>query len=103
MTEGGYRAMTTFFRQAREHLAPSGRMLIFFGTSGDLGYLQRLLDETGFSSEVGAHDELTRDGWRVDHFWDPRDLQPRIWDIPERLPSSVAARSIGRYWLPRLG
>jgi len=43
-------------------------MLIFFGTSGDLAYLQRLVDETGFSSEVVAHDELTRDGWRVDYF-----------------------------------
>jgi release factor glutamine methyltransferase len=68
MTDEGYRAMTTFFRQAREHLAPGGRMLIFFGTSGDLAYLQRLVDETGFSSEVVARDELTRDGWRVDYF-----------------------------------
>jgi hypothetical protein len=30
--------------------------------------LPRLVDEAGFSSEVVAHDELTRDGWRVEHF-----------------------------------
>jgi release factor glutamine methyltransferase len=43
MTDEGYQAMTTFFQQARQHLTSRGRMLIFFGTSGDLGYLERLL------------------------------------------------------------
>jgi release factor glutamine methyltransferase len=38
-----YRALTTFFLSARHHLAPNGRMLVFFGTSGDLGYLQQLM------------------------------------------------------------
>lgn len=41
-TDHGYRALTTFFRQARRHLTPGARMLIFFGTSGDLPYLCRL-------------------------------------------------------------
>src|SRR6266567_4492385 len=41
ITDEGYRAMTSFFRQARSHLAPGGRMLIFFGTSGDMGYLKQ--------------------------------------------------------------
>src|SRR3954454_8395571 len=39
MTDEGYRSLTTFFREARDHLSATGRMLIFFGTSGDLGYL----------------------------------------------------------------
>jgi release factor glutamine methyltransferase len=68
MTDEDYRAMTTFFRQARRHLTSSGRMLIFFGTSGDLGYLQELLAEEGFSSEVVAHDDLIREGQKVDYF-----------------------------------
>jgi len=68
MTDEGYRAMTRFFRQARGHLSPDGRMLIFFGTSGDLGYLQRLATEEGFSTQVLAHDALTRDGWKIDYF-----------------------------------
>jgi release factor glutamine methyltransferase len=67
-TDEGYRTMTAFFRQARQHLLPLGRMLIFFGTSGDLGYLQGLIAEQGFSAEVVAHDDLVRDGWRVDYF-----------------------------------
>jgi len=68
MTDERYQALTRFFRQARRHLSPDGRMLIFFGTSGDLGYLQRLANDEGFSTEVLAHDDLTRDGWKIDYF-----------------------------------
>lgn len=67
-TDENYRAMTEFFRAAREHLTPTGRMLIFFGTSGDLGYLTRLADEAGFTKEVVATDSLERDGWTVEYF-----------------------------------
>jgi release factor glutamine methyltransferase len=68
MADEGYRAMTRFFQEAKRHLRPGGRMLIFFGSSGDLGYLRRLLDEEGFSVEVVAHDDLVREGWRVDYY-----------------------------------
>jgi hypothetical protein len=40
-------------------------MLIFFGTSGDLGYLKNVMAENGFSAEVIASDDLVRDGWEV--------------------------------------
>jgi len=62
MTDEGYRALTDFFRNARQHLAQGGRMLIFFGTSGDLGYLQRLFDEAGFSSQIVAQNQFAREG-----------------------------------------
>jgi release factor glutamine methyltransferase len=68
MADEGYATMTKFFRQARNFLAPQGRMLIFFGTSGDLGYLKGLIAEQGFHAESVAHDELTRDGWKVEYF-----------------------------------
>jgi release factor glutamine methyltransferase len=68
MTDERYRAMTNFFRNARQHLADGGRMLIFFGTSGDLGYLQRLFEEEGFSSQTVAQDQLERGGWTVEYF-----------------------------------
>jgi len=55
-------------REVRERLTPGGRILLFFGTSGDLGYLQQLLTEEGLRWEVVAHDDLTRDGWKVDYF-----------------------------------
>jgi release factor glutamine methyltransferase len=66
-TDEGYRALTTFFAQAREHLTARGRMLVFFGSSGDLAYLDRLVAEQGFVREVLARRSLERDGWRVDY------------------------------------
>ena len=66
-TDEDYRAMTTFFREARQHLAPAGRMLIFFGSSGDLTYLKRLFDEGDFSAEVVAEQSLVWDGWQVEY------------------------------------
>lgn len=67
-TDENYRAMTAFFREARGHLAPEGRMLIAFGTSGDLGYLRSLIDEQRLRTEVLARRELVRDGVRVDYY-----------------------------------
>jgi release factor glutamine methyltransferase len=67
-TDENYRAMTTFFREARQHLAPDGRMLIFFGSSGDLDYLMRLIAEGGFTAEVVAEQALVRDGWQVEYY-----------------------------------
>jgi release factor glutamine methyltransferase len=43
-------------------------MRIFFGSSGDLAYLRRLIAGAGFTAEVVAHDSLLRDGWNVDYF-----------------------------------
>ncbi len=65
ITDEDYHAMTQFFDEALTHLRAGGRMLIFFGTSGDIGYLKRLMEEGGYSwSEVSR---LTgeRDGVHV--------------------------------------
>ncbi len=67
-TDENYRAMTEFFRTARRHLTPAGRMLIFFGTSGDLAYLKHLADEAGFRREVVARHQQDNDGWPVRYF-----------------------------------
>ncbi|HVK20698.1 MAG TPA: methyltransferase [Actinokineospora sp.] len=66
--DAGYRAMNTFFAQARDHLTADGRMLIFFGTSGDLGHLHAKAEAAGFASEVLATGGLEKDGWQVDYF-----------------------------------
>lgn len=59
--------MRSFFRQARTHLAPGARMLIFFGTSGDMDYLKRLMAEQGFSWTEVARIEGDRDGIPVEY------------------------------------
>ena len=68
ITDENYRAMTAFFRGARRYLSDGGRMLVFFGTSGDLGYLRRLAEEERFGVETVAHADLVRDGWTVDYY-----------------------------------
>jgi release factor glutamine methyltransferase len=62
-----YRALTTFFGAAREHLTDGGRMLVFFGTSGDLAFLNELIDGYGFDRDVLARESLVKDGWQVEY------------------------------------
>lgn len=66
-TDENYQAMTTFFRAAHSHLTPGGRMLVFFGTSGDLGYLRTLAQQAGFSEKTVAHADTVKDGMCVDY------------------------------------
>lgn len=60
MADENYGAMTRFVTMAGDHLAPGGRILMFFGTSGDLGYLYQLIDDNGFSRTVLASRELVK-------------------------------------------
>ncbi len=60
--------MTSFFENAKKHLSDKGRMLVFFGTSGALDYLQQLFARHAFSASVVAQDSLSKDGWVVDYF-----------------------------------
>jgi release factor glutamine methyltransferase len=43
-------------------------MLIFFGTSGDLGYLQQLMAQHRFHATIVAHQTLVKDDMRVGYF-----------------------------------
>jgi release factor glutamine methyltransferase len=67
-TDENYRALTTFFQSARGHLAPNGRILIFFGTSGDLGYLHQLMAQHRFHTTTVGHHTLVKDDMQVEYF-----------------------------------
>lgn len=60
MTDENYGAMGRFFAGAGEYLADGGRVLVFFGTSGDLDHLHGLADENGFTREVLASSDLVK-------------------------------------------
>jgi release factor glutamine methyltransferase len=60
--------MTSVFATAKEYLSTRDRMLIFFGTSGDLEYLRELFDRYGFTAEVLRQGSIVRDGIQVDYF-----------------------------------
>jgi release factor glutamine methyltransferase len=64
----GYETLRTFFRGARNDLAAGGRILLCFGTSGDIDYLKQLIRATGFKSEVMVKRDLEKDGQTVSYF-----------------------------------
>ena len=61
MADENYQALTRFLAQAAGYLAPGGRILMFFGTSGDLDYLYRTAEANGFARETVWTRDLTRD------------------------------------------
>ncbi|HEY6568230.1 MAG TPA: class I SAM-dependent methyltransferase [Actinomycetota bacterium] len=67
MTDENYAAMTGFFAAARDYLNDEARMIINFGSSGDLAYLESLIDAQGFTRAVVDERRLTRDDWTVDY------------------------------------
>jgi release factor glutamine methyltransferase len=64
----GYAALTTFFREVGEHLLPGGRILLSFGTTGDVAYLEQLIDDAGLRSEELRRVKGERDGFPVAYF-----------------------------------
>ncbi len=63
-----YRALTRFMSEAGRHLSPDGRILLFFGTSGDVGHLTRLVAESGWRGETLDSHELVTDTDTVSYF-----------------------------------
>ena len=60
-----YQTLTHFMSEVRRHLSPNGRILLFFGTSGDLDYLHRLIDGNGFERATVESRDLDKDGTSV--------------------------------------
>ena len=67
ITDPGYRTLTAFFDQVTAHLRPGGRLLMFFGTSGDLDYFLQLAQRAGLSAHVVASQSLSRDDLDVEY------------------------------------
>ncbi len=68
IADEGYRALTRFMAEAPSYLAPGGRVLIDFGTSADLAYLEELIDHHDYRKTTLRTFELTQDGWTVQYF-----------------------------------
>jgi release factor glutamine methyltransferase len=60
-----YASLTRFMREVTSRLRAGGRVLIFFGTTGDLRYLHHLIDESPLHCETIASRDLTKDGRTV--------------------------------------
>ncbi len=63
-----YRTLTTFFDQANDHLEPGGRILLSFGTTGDIDYLHHLIAQSGLRREELRRIDGEKDGLAVAYF-----------------------------------
>lgn len=68
MTDEGYGALTRFFGAAADHLTDGGRILLHFGTSADVAYLDELIDRQGFERERIANRKVISRSWEIDYF-----------------------------------
>lgn len=59
----GYVTLQTFLSKVRDYLAINGRVLMFFGTSGDLAYFKQLIRKNGFKREQILKSEKNERGW----------------------------------------
>jgi len=60
-----YQTLTAFFRQVKDHLTGSGRILLSFGTTGDIEYLHELVAQVGLRTEELRRIEGEKDGLDV--------------------------------------
>ena len=67
IADEGYGSLRRFFAELPDRLNDGGRGLVFFGTSGDMAYLERLIAEAGFGVEVVAEQGHTKLGIEVSY------------------------------------
>ena len=67
-TDDDYQTLTAFFRQVPERLTEDGRILLFFGTSGDAEFVDKLIRESEFFVEKLASRRLEKEGLEVEYF-----------------------------------
>lgn len=67
ITDENYRALTAFFARVREHLVDGGRILVFFGTTADVGYLERLIESNGLVGRIVSRRGMDKDGHAVEY------------------------------------
>lgn len=65
VTDEGFRTLSAFFRNVGKHLEKNGRVMLFYGSEGDIKYLELLIGRNGFESKI-IHREMIRvksHGW----------------------------------------
>lgn len=63
-----YASLRAFVGDVSEHLTARGRILLAFGTTGDLAYLQELISGAGLRSTTIREVQHRRKGWRASYF-----------------------------------
>ncbi len=68
VTDEGYATLTAFLRDVPGRLRPGGAVLLFFGTSGDVEYLDERLGASALSSATAAERTITVRGEPTTYF-----------------------------------
>jgi release factor glutamine methyltransferase len=63
-----YGALTSFMQEAPLRLRERGRIIMNFGTSGDLEYLRELIERSGLASEEKRYGEATKVGYTAQYY-----------------------------------
>ena len=71
-----YDALTRFFSEVRRYLAPAGRIVLSFGTTGDIDYLHHLIERVGLDVAELRKAEGEKDGLAVAYFAYRLTLRP---------------------------
>ena len=58
------KTMTAFFGSVKDYLTEKGRILIFYGDSGDLNYFLSLVEQEHFKKELMRSRAILKDGRR---------------------------------------
>jgi release factor glutamine methyltransferase len=67
-TDADYRTLTEFMAEAPGRVRTGGRIVMNFGTSGDLDYLRELIARSGLESEEIRYGETTRFGYKAEYY-----------------------------------
>jgi release factor glutamine methyltransferase len=59
----GYMTLQTFLAKVKDYLTSNGRVLMSFGTSGDLAYFKVLIRKNGFKRKQMLKSKKNRRGW----------------------------------------
>lgn len=68
ITDDGYSTLARFFDEVSGYLAPNGRLLMFFGTTGDIDYFHELAAQHRFAVESIDSSVLAK-GDSVETYW----------------------------------
>jgi release factor glutamine methyltransferase len=67
-SDADYRTLTAFMAEAPGRLRVGGRIIMNFGTSGDIDYLRELIAQSGLVSEETRYGEATKFGYTAQYF-----------------------------------
>lgn len=57
-----FQTLTKFFSEVRDYLNPGGRVLVFYGDSGDMNYFNKLMRNSGLQYELIAKRYISKEG-----------------------------------------